>query len=42
MWSMLRIEAADGQRFQVIDSRGLLHFFSKGGIFRGNIQGRTR
>src|SRR5229473_6261475 len=32
---VVEVEAADGQRFQIIDGSGFLHFFSKRGIFGG-------
>ncbi len=36
---VVEIQAADGQRFQVVDRSGFLHFFSKCGIFGGEHPG---
>src|SRR5262249_8031772 len=33
--NVVEIQSADGERFQVVDSRGLLHFSTKGGVVRG-------
>src|SRR5207248_5379444 len=33
--NVVEIQPADRERFQIIDSRGLLHFFAERGIFRG-------
>ncbi len=42
MVDIVEIQAADGQRLQVIDRGGFLHFFSEGGIFGGKHPGNER
>src|SRR5882762_700062 len=36
---VVEIEAADRERFQIVDRGGFLHFFAEGGIFRGEHPG---
>src|SRR5258705_5658652 len=36
---VVEIEAADGERFQIVDRGGFLHFFAERGVFRGEHPG---